>query len=458
MNNEDKKYTPNGEGNMNPFNAMRKQEDWPKEVMDRFTMVSERTGESVQKISDAFIEHIAKQWGCTDWKAEDEDVLVDWAEGMLIEDRSSNVSGRGGETTTFVGQWLGVEGVARDRAERQRTNAEKSWEENPNEAISSGMVGHYFKEDGLWSINTANGVIATNELVEEPPSLGFRYKNEYLCLISRAGRPYPSTRMGRYYKFLGNEKSAYFQGDGPTLWRVDLTGDNKDLNIDVGVPVSIQVKLPTSDSPAFQDVLSTNYDFPDNMVYTDEWCPENLRHKLDPFKLWTDAETVEERSRVIVTQLDKLEETFEMHKREWKAKDGREGVAGPDILVRGQVTRMNTEGRQMQRKDGSGEWKSYSIFLSSLSLQNKHDGNRAEIAGWIDEDVVTLAHPFHFRDVDDELWGYGQRTGVMVHGRLAMKKDQGESYPSITVYGVYTDAKKAWRQAGGGDTGSDQFN
>ena len=121
---------------MNPFKASRKQEDWPEEVMIRFRMSAERTGESVDKVAEAFVKHISEQWGCEDWKAEDEDVLVDWAEGMLIEDRSSNVSGGGASgTVQFVGHWIGVEDKTADRNGWNVRNATQKWTENQNQAI-----------------------------------------------------------------------------------------------------------------------------------------------------------------------------------------------------------------------------------------------------------------------------------------------------------------------------------
>jgi hypothetical protein len=87
----------------NPFKQREeKKDEWPEEVMLRFKMQAERTGESVEKVIEAYIKHIADTWNCTDWTAEDADLLVDWAEGMYIEDRSSNISGGGGDTVTFV--------------------------------------------------------------------------------------------------------------------------------------------------------------------------------------------------------------------------------------------------------------------------------------------------------------------------------------------------------------------
>merc|ERR1711970_677093 len=120
-------------------------------------------------------------------------------------------------------------------------NATQKWQENANAALSDGVVGHYMKEGSFWQINTANGVVSTEESIEEAPSLGFRVGNDWLCLLSRAGKPYPHTSMGRYYYFLGNEKALFINNGDIRLWRVDLTDDNRNLSVKIGVPCTIQV-------------------------------------------------------------------------------------------------------------------------------------------------------------------------------------------------------------------------
>ena len=440
------------EGNeKNPFKKERKTEEWPEEVSMRFKMQAERTGESVDKVAEAFIKHISETWECDDWKAEDEDVLVDWAEMMFVEDRSSNISGGGGQSTTFVGQWLGVEDKTVDRNAWNVRNATSKWNENSNEAISDGVVGHYYKEEGLWVINTANGAVVTNETTDEAPSLGFKVGDDWLCLMSRAGRPYPAERLGRYYRFLGNEKNSYM--NDIRKWRVDLTGENRNLKIDIGVPVQIQVRLPTTQNEAFQDVLGTNYDFADTMQYTDEWAPESVRAVInDPFKMWTNSDYVDD----MAVRLTELEEAYHEGKRTFTGRDGNDGTVGPEIIIRGTVTRMSTEGRESEW-DETG--RSYSLNLTSMMLSNEHgNGKKGEVPCWISGACNEIAHPFQFRDVDEELWGYGQKSQVLVFGRLRLKLQDGETQPQMSVMGVYTQAGRAHRQVGGGDTASTQFD
>ena len=47
----------------NPFKQREeKKDEWPEEVMLRFKMQAERTGESVEKVIEAYIKHIADTW------------------------------------------------------------------------------------------------------------------------------------------------------------------------------------------------------------------------------------------------------------------------------------------------------------------------------------------------------------------------------------------------------------
>ena len=435
----------------NPFKQREeKKDEWPEEVMLRFKMQAERTGESVEKVIDAYIKHIADTWNCTDWTAEDADLLVDWAEGMYIEDRSSNISGGGGDTVTFVGHWMGVEEKSADRNGWSVRNARQKWQEDPNAAMSDGVVGHYYEEDGVWVINTANGALVTTDPANADPTMGFKQGADWICLLSKAGRPYPYERMGRYYRFFGNEPKKFLDGD-LRFWRVDLTNENRNMKVDVGRPVSIQVRLPNTKSEAFQDVLSTNYNFGETMKYTDEWCPEHIRHHLQPFKMWTNDDYMGD----AYVNLTELEDAYNAGKRHFTGRDGNDGTVGPDVIVRGSVMRMSTEGKPSEW-DETG--RNFSLSVSSLNLQNQHGkGRMSEIPCWISGSCNDIVSPFHFRDIDDELWGYGEKSSVLVYGRLKMKVQDGQSMPQLSVYGVYTNPSRAIRRVGGGDTDSSQF-
>ena len=87
----------------NPFKKGMKNEDWPEEVMKRFQMQAERTSESVEKVTQSFIQHITDTYACDDWRVEDEDLLLDWSEGFFTADRRSTVSCSGSNLVTYVG-------------------------------------------------------------------------------------------------------------------------------------------------------------------------------------------------------------------------------------------------------------------------------------------------------------------------------------------------------------------
>ena len=117
---------------------------------------------------------------------------------------------------------------------------------------------------------------------------------------------------------------------------------------------------------------------------------------------------------------------------------------------------MNTEGRDNEYdEDGRG----YSLSLTSMGLQNIHGGgNGSEVMCWVGSACHDMTNPFHFEDVDDELWGYAEKSTVLVYGRIGMSIRDGEQLPNIKVMGVYADNRRSIRRMGGGDTGSGQFD
>lgn len=437
---------------VNPFKKGMKNEEWPAEVMKRFEMQAERNGETVDAVIESFISHISSTYGCDDWKAEDADLLIDWSEGAFIEDRRTSVSGSGSNLSKYVGEFVGVDMRTQDRRQWFVRNATQKWEENSNAAISDGVVGHYFKEGSFWHINTANKVIETEESVEEAPVLGFRVGTDWLCLLSKAGNPYPHSSIGRYYYFLGNETGAFVNKGDVRVWRVDLTDDNRNLKVELGQPCIIQVRESTSTNEAYQDILGTNFNFAETLRYTDEFVGATLKPLLQPFKFWTDTDFVDD----MFVPLDELPEAYESRKRSFTGRDGRDGAAGPLVFTKGTVNRMSTEARDNEYdEDGRG----YSLSLTSMGLQNIHGkGNGSEVTGWIGSSCHDLTHPFHFRDVDDELWGYAEKSTVLVFGRVGMSVRDGEHLPNIKVMGVYADPRRSRRRMGGGDTGSEQFD
>lgn len=435
----------------NPFKKERKTEEWPAEVVERLTMQAERTGESLEKVQEAFIKHLLDTHACDDWAAESEDLLIDWAESFVIMDRRSSVSGGGADTTTFVGTFVGVDAKSTDRRQNIVRRRVDMWNQNSNEALGSGQVGHYMKEGDTWVINTTNGVLETNESVEQIPSMGFKAGNDYICLLSRAGRPYPHTSIGRHYYFLGNEVNEFVNNGNVALWRVDCTDDNKDHDVRIGVPCKIQVRLPTTELEAFKDILNTNMNFWSSVEYTDDFVDEGVKKFLNPFTFWTNEDFVDE----MYVDLENLSEAYEANVRTFEGADGRQGRVGPIIFTKGIVNRMSPEGRESEY-DESGM--SYSLSLTSSKLQHIHGtGIGSDITVWISGACNNLSHPFHFEEEDGEKWPYAERSPVLVCGRLAMSSRDGEMIPNIKAMGVYASARRSRRGQRGGNTGSEQF-
>ena len=435
----------------NPFKKERKTEEWPAEVVERLSMQAERTGESLEKVQEAFIKHLLKEHSCDDWAAESEDLLIDWAESFIIMDRRSSVSGGGADTTTFVGTFVGVDAKSTDRRQNIVRRRVDMWKQNSNEALGSGQVGHYMKEGDTWVINTTNGVIDTNESVENIPSMGFKAGNDYICLLSRAGRPYPHKSIGRHYYFLGNETNEFVNNGNVALWRVDCTDDNRNHEVRVGVPCKIQVRMPTTELEAFKDILNTNMNFWDTVEYTDDFVDEGVKRYLNPFTYWTNEDFVDE----MFVDLESLGEAYEANVRTFEGADGRQGKVGPIVFTKGIVNRMSPEGRESEY-DESG--RSYSLSLTSSKLQRVNGtGIGSDITVWISGACNDLSHPFHFEEEDGEKWPYAERSPVLVCGRLAMSSRDGQMIPNIKAMGVFASARRSRRGQRGGNTGSEQF-
>jgi len=435
----------------NPFKKERKTEEWPAEVVERLSMQAERTGESLEKVQEAFIKHLLKEHSCDDWAAESEDLLIDWAESFIIMDRRSSVSGGGADTTTFVGTFVGVDAKSTDRRQNIVRRRIDMWKQNSNEALGSGQVGHYMKEGDTWVINTTNGVIDTNESVENIPSMGFKAGNDYICLLSRAGRPYPHKSIGRHYYFLGNETNEFVNNGNVALWRVDCTDDNRNHEVRVGVPCKIQVRMPTTELEAFKDILNTNMNFWDTVEYTNDFVDEGVKKYLNPFTYWTNEDFVDE----MFVDLESLGEAYEANVRTFEGADGRQGKVGPIVFTKGIVNRMSPEGRESEY-DESG--RSYSLSLTSSKLQRVNGtGVGSDITVWVSGACNDLSHPFHFEEEDGEKWPYAERSPVLVCGRLAMSSRDGQMIPNIKAMGVFASARRSRRGQRGGNTGSEQF-
>jgi len=430
----DENNTGNGFGAASEDNANA---GLPSGVIDRLKAYAERVGKKLSEVIDEFIT-MCKEYSA-DPASEDEDLLIDWAEQLVVETRRASGGGNS-KLQTWVGCFLGVADKKRDRlANIVRANL-KLFKDDPEEAISSGRLGVYSKNDGVWYLTTKEGQVSTEIPVEGNPTPphAIKHDNMWVCLTTYDNKAAPSKKMGRYAYFLGGEEEDFVKNGNISLWRIDLTGDNVYHNLTVGRPCKVPVIPPRDNaSEAFKDVLTTYDDFSVN--YTDEFVNDDLRPLLAPSRFWTNPDYE------LFVPVDSLEEAYEERKQFYDAGGERRSF-GPLVITKGTVTRMSTEPRESEYDE---EGHNYNMTLSS-SISG-------DIDCWVPGAVGKCTQPFtsHW---GEESFPYAERSTVFVFGRIGLKTRDGLTTPKLTVFGVYADPRRSRRRMTGGDTGTEQFN
>ena len=430
----DENNTGNGFGAASEDNANA---GLPSGVIDRLKAYAERVGKKLSEVIDEFIT-MCKEYSA-DPASEDEDLLIDWAEQLVVETRRASGGGNS-KLQTWVGCFLGVADKKRDRlANIVRANL-KLFKDDPEEAISSGRLGVYSKNDGVWYLTTKEGQVSTEIPVEGNPTPphAIKHDNMWVCLTTYDNKAAPSKKMGRYAYFLGGEEEDFVKNGNISLWRIDLTGDNVYHNLTVGRPCKVPVIPPRDNaSEAFKDVLTTYDDFSVN--YTDEFVNDDLRPLLAPSRFWTNPDYE------LFVPVDSLEEAYEERKQFYDAGGERRSF-GPLVITKGTVTRMSTEPRESEYDE---EGHNYNMTLSS-SISG-------DIDCWVPGAVGKCTQPFtsHW---GEESFPYAERSTIFVFGRIGLKTRDGLTTPKLTVFGVYADPRRSRRRMTGGDTGTEQFN
>ena len=437
----------------NPFQTMKNNEknderQMPDGVMERLEKQAERTGENLASVKQFFFDYIKTHYDCDDWTEEDDDLLEDWAEQVTTKLRSGTTSTA--NTSTFVGTFVGVHASTGDRRAGLARWLVRQFEQDPDGLISGGRAGHYQAQDGKWVIQSGDSTIETDEVADNPPSMGIRAGSEWLCFVSKAGNPYPPHQTGRYAYFLGNEQEEFVENSNIEMWRVDLQGADVNRAIKIGVPCIINVRVPGENTNEnYKDILDTNEGFVDTINYSDDFVDETVRPLLNPFRYW-----VSDMFTDMYCPLEELADNYNANVRTFDTADGK-GRAGPIVFTKGQVTRMSTEGREWENDEGG---MTYSMALSSSALEDIYAGGPgSEVFCNISSACHDLTHPFSFEQ-DDEMWQYAEKTTVMVYGRIGMRSRNGTLYPSINVMGVFTEPRRARKRQNGGDTNMGQFN
>ena len=415
----------------------------PIGVAQRITAYAERTNKSAEDVKQEYLAYINKEWGCEDFSQEDDDLLIDWAEQAFVQSRKAS----SGSSGTWVGCFVGVADRKKDRLANIVKSNVALFNKDPAQAIGSGRIGEFEKQGDVWAVNNKEGLtVLTNPSSEDPPH-GIKFKETWLCMLTRKGQPSSSERMGRYAHFLGGEQKDFVANGNIQLWKVDLTNDNADMSLDIGRPCKISVTPPKEGgNEFFKDVLSTYDDFTPN--YTNEFVPEVARSVMNPSKYWMGDGAVGEEvyleNHGLYKPIDDLELAYENDKQHSEI-GGRNIVYGPLVITKGTINRMSTEPRETEY-DPEGH--NYSMSLASTIT--------GDIDCWISGAVGKMCDPFT-SGWGEEAFDYAERSTVFVFGRIGMKDRDGVISPKITVMGIYADPRRSRRRATGGDTGVGQF-
>lgn len=423
----------------------------PSGVVERLSKYAERTKKDLADVTQQFRDYIAKEYLCEDASAEDEDLLEDWAEQMLVETRTESSGGGGGSYggVPFVGMFVGVEPNSRDRRAGLVKRAKRDFTLDAGAAVSSGFVGHFTKGEGVWMLNTNNGERRTEFSTDEVPDHSFIADGERICLLTKAGRPKAMSMIGRNYFFLGAQEAEFTNDNAIQMWRLDCQGEDANMVVRIGAPCRINARPPNENAPeGFKDVLSTSLGIKDDINYTEDFVDKSVRPLLNPFKMWTDLEL-----HGHYAALEDLVEAFEAGSRTFTI-NGEQGKSGPVIFTKGTVNRLSSEARDSEYDEGG---RTYSLSLSSSAMQSMHSNrDLREVMCWIGSACNDLTNPFVAFEGDEEV-PYAENSTVLVCGRIAVKRKDGNDIPNLKVMGVFAHPRRIRRRATGGNTGRGQF-
>jgi len=407
----------------------------PQGVAQRIVAYAERTNKKADEVKQDYLNYIKEEWGCDNPAEEDDDLLIDWAEQAFVQTRKK--TGGGSNTNTWVGCFLGVADRKKDRLQNIVKSNVALFNKDPAEAIGLGRVGVFEKDGDVWAIRNKDGLTPLTNSSSEDPPFGIKSGGDWVCLLTRKGLPSSPVRMGRYAYFLGGEEGDFLNNANIGLWKVDLTNDNADMNLDIGRPCKISVVPPRDTANEyFKTVLGTYDDFTPN--YTDEFVPEGMRSLLQPKNYWVSED------HDMFVHIDQLEEAFESRKERTEI-GGRQVTYGPLIITKGTINSMNTEPRDSEYDP---EGFNYNMTLSSTIA--------GDIDCWIAGAVGVMCDPFT-SGWGEEAFDYAEKSTVFVFGRVGMKDRDGLISPKISVMGIYGDPRRCRKRATGGNTGVNQF-
>ena len=420
---------------------MNEERTLPKGVLERLQGYAERAGIKVGEAANEYFAWIEQEFAVSNWKDEDDDLLIEWAEMFTLETRNLGIGGGSSrETVTFVGQFVGIDDKVNDYRENARERAISAYRNNSGQAIDNGLIGIVKAKDGVWHVNGE----PTKERIDgdKLPWFGLQVDGDLICLMNDKGGPMAPTSKVRNLYLLGNDKSKF--NKSIIEWRISLTGNNMFEEYELGRPVTCQVILPNKED---SNTVYTNRDFCKTMVYTDTFVDEEDRVLLRPEKYLVNTGMHD-----LFVELDELSEVYD----ERKLQSSTGNYYGPTIITKGYVSRLNLEAMD-NIYDQTG--RAFRLSVTSPNLQRKFgkDSAMSEVTVFVPGRVYDDTHPFEFKDTYGEWQPYAEKTPVIIFGRIRMSVYNDQTTPNLTAFGIYVPSRTARPGAKGGDTSLDQF-
>jgi hypothetical protein len=403
---------------------------------------------SLDDATQKFVQYLSDKYAVDNWQDEDEDFLIEASEGMVVQRRS----GVSIQTENWVGMIVGVDPKKRDKRKRVREDALKAWAQDADKAIKAGIVARCVKDNGVWNLWKADGVVPTEEKEDEDsPWFLVNTPTGPIALLqtgnwSSKGDPIRPELWSRYYYLLGTEEGDF--GNNVGLFRLDSPDPDAQPQLFKSCRLKVIPNDPNREvNPDFADVFRLPRKWAKDVVYTNDFVDDDLKPQLSPEKFCVNPSI--HKYNVPLTDL------LEKYHSDMKEVAGMNPI-GPLGIIKGKVTSLFKEGWD---SDWDETGKTYNLRLTSWDLQREHSsGLKSEVTARIGGRLNDIFHPFEYKD-GDEWKPYAERSTVLVFGRIGVRatEDEGE-VPQITAFGILAVPRFVVPAADGGNPSTEQFD